>query len=70
MRVGYTFFIGMLTVRTSGAVLNAGIIPFVGDAVNASLNHFLVVRPSKKLDIPSDLVAKMVANNAVSLGLG
>jgi len=45
-------------------------VPFVGDAVNASLNHFLIVRPSKKLDIPSDLVTKMVANNAVSLALG
>lgn len=55
-RVGYTFFIG--------------IVPGLGDAVNAGLNYFLVVKPSKKLDIPKDLYAKMIANNAVSLGLG
>lgn len=47
-----------------------GIVPGVGDAVNASLNYFLVVRPTKKLDVPRDLIAKMLANNAVSLGLG
>jgi hypothetical protein len=42
----------------------------VGDAVNATLNYFLIVKPTKKLDVPKDLVAKMMANNAVSFGLG
>ncbi|KAK1923215.1 hypothetical protein DB88DRAFT_494271 [Papiliotrema laurentii] len=55
-RVGYTFFIG--------------IVPGLGDAVNAGLNYFLVVKPSRSLDIPKDLVAKMIANNTVSFGLG
>lgn len=55
-RVGWTFFIG--------------IIPGLGDAVDAGLNYFLIVSPSKKLDIPKDVLAKMLANNAVSLGLG
>ncbi|WVQ95460.1 hypothetical protein IAU59_002557 [Kwoniella sp. CBS 9459] len=55
-RVGWTFFIG--------------IIPGLGDVVDASLNYFLIVRPSKKLDIPQSLVNKMLANNAISAGLG
>ncbi|ODN83053.1 hypothetical protein L202_01278 [Cryptococcus amylolentus CBS 6039] len=55
-RVGYTFFIG--------------IIPGLGDAVDASLNYFLIVKPAKKLDIPDSLVHKMLFNNAISAGLG
>jgi len=55
-RVGWTFFIG--------------IIPGAGDVANAVLNYTLVLRPSKKLDLPSDLLTKMYFNNAVSIGLG
>ncbi|WVR08683.1 hypothetical protein IAU60_005741 [Kwoniella sp. DSM 27419] len=55
-RVGWTFFIG--------------IIPGLGDAVDAGLNYFLIVNPSKKLDIPQSLVNKMLVNNAISAGLG
>ncbi len=47
-----------------------GIVPGLGDAVNAGLNYFLVVKPSRSVDIPKDLLSKMMANNAVSLGLG
>ncbi|WVQ86155.1 hypothetical protein IAT38_008323 [Cryptococcus sp. DSM 104549] len=55
-RVGWTFFIG--------------IIPGLGDAVDAGLNYCLIVKPAKKLDIPSSLVSKMMFNNAISAGLG
>ncbi|WWD07238.1 hypothetical protein V865_005335 [Kwoniella europaea PYCC6329] len=55
-RVGWTFFIG--------------IIPGAGDVVDAGLNYFLIVRPSKKLDIPQSLLSKMLVNNAISAGLG
>ncbi|WWC72662.1 uncharacterized protein I206_106626 [Kwoniella pini CBS 10737] len=55
-RVGWTFFIG--------------IIPGLGDAVDAGLNYFLIVSPSKKLDIPQSLLSKMLVNNAISAGLG
>ena len=48
----------------------SGIVPGVGDAVNATLNYFLIVKPTKKLDVPKNLIAKMMANNAVSFGLG
>jgi hypothetical protein len=47
-----------------------GIIPGAGDVANAVLNYTLVLKPSKKLDLPSDLVTKMYFNNAVSIGLG
>ena len=71
-RVGYTFFIGELVMH-AGSCSRAdvpGIVPGLGDAVNATLNYFMIVRPTKKLDVPRDLVAKMLANNAVSFGLG
>ncbi|WWC92385.1 uncharacterized protein L201_007342 [Kwoniella dendrophila CBS 6074] len=55
-RVGWTFFIG--------------IIPGLGDVVDAGLNYCLVVRPSRKLDIPDSLLSKMLVNNAISAGLG
>lgn len=35
-----------------------------------TLNHNLVVKPSKKLDIPDWLVHKMLFNNAISAGVG
>lgn len=50
--------------------LMAGFIPLLGDIVNALLNYTLVLKPSKKLDLPSDLVARMQLNNAISAGIG
>lgn len=67
-RVGYTFFIGEHRARSSK--LTIGIVPGLGDVVDAGLNYFLIVSPAKKLDIPKDLLAKMIANNMVSVGLG
>jgi hypothetical protein len=37
---------------------------------NAVLNYTLVYRPSKKLDLPSDLEHRMLLNNAISAGVG
>lgn len=47
-----------------------GIIPGAGDVVNALLAHTLVVKPAKKLDLPSDLVHRMVFNNMLATGMG
>ncbi|CAD6586019.1 MAG: hypothetical protein TREMPRED_004316 [Tremellales sp. Tagirdzhanova-0007] len=55
-RVGWTFFIG--------------IVPGLGDIVDAGLNYGLVVRPATELDIPKDLLSKMLLNNAVSVAMG
>ena len=51
-------------------VLLAGIVPGLGDIVDAGLNYGLVVRPATKLDIPKDLLSKMLLNNAVSVAMG
>lgn len=58
LRFGWTFFIG--------------IVPGLGDLVNALLNHTLVVRPVKKeLDeFPDWLIRQMIVNNAISTGVG
>ena len=58
LRFGWTFFIG--------------IVPGLGDVVNAALNHTLVVNPVKKEfeDRPDWLVRQMMFNNAVSTGVG
>ncbi|KAJ9478756.1 putative membrane protein [Pseudozyma hubeiensis] len=58
MRFGWTFFIG--------------IVPGLGDLVNAILNHTLVVNPVKKDfdERPDWLIRQMVFNNAVSTGVG
>ncbi|KAI0784514.1 hypothetical protein C8Q75DRAFT_779193 [Abortiporus biennis] len=55
-RFGWTFIIG--------------IIPGAGDAANAGLNYFLVVRKAKKAEIPGWLLRRMLLNNAVSVGAG
>ncbi|KAE8210706.1 hypothetical protein CF327_g5453 [Tilletia walkeri] len=56
-RFGYTFVLGL--------------IPGVGDAADAALNWFLVVRPAKKgFELPNWLVSKMVLNNVISAGVG
>lgn len=51
-------------------LIDSGIIPGLGDVVDASLNYALVVKPARELGIPSDLVTKMLVNNAISAGLG
>ncbi|SNX83514.1 uncharacterized protein MEPE_02221 [Melanopsichium pennsylvanicum] len=58
LRFGWTFFIG--------------IVPGLGDLVNAILNHSLVVRPVKNEldDLPDWLTRQMIFNNAVSAGVG
>ncbi|SJX66095.1 uncharacterized protein SRS1_13537 [Sporisorium reilianum f. sp. reilianum] len=58
LRFGWTFFIG--------------IVPGLGDLVNAILNHTLVVNPVKKEfeDRPDWLIRQMMFNNAVSTGVG
>ena len=58
LRFGWTFFIG--------------IVPGLGDIVNAILNHTLVVRPVKNEldDLPDWLPRQMIFNNAVSTGVG
>ena len=35
-----------------------------------ALNYGLVVRPATKLDVPKDLIAKMLLNNGISAALG
>ncbi|CAE6363650.1 unnamed protein product [Rhizoctonia solani] len=56
IRFGWTFIIG--------------IIPGAGDAADAALNYFLVVRKARQAEIPGWLLRKMLANNAVSAGVG
>ncbi|CAD6907339.1 unnamed protein product [Tilletia controversa] len=56
-RFGYTFILGL--------------IPGVGDAADAALNWFLVVRPAKNgFELPKWLVSQMLVNNAISAGVG
>ncbi|BEI91498.1 uncharacterized protein CcaverHIS019_0403180 [Cutaneotrichosporon cavernicola] len=55
-RVGWTFFIG--------------IIPMVGDVTDAALNYVLVVKPARKLDLPTTITSQMMFNNAISAGVG
>ncbi|CAE6344227.1 unnamed protein product [Rhizoctonia solani] len=56
IRFGWTFIIG--------------IIPGAGDVADAALNYFLVVRKARQAEIPPWLLRKMLANNAVSAGVG
>ncbi|KJA14691.1 hypothetical protein HYPSUDRAFT_194879 [Hypholoma sublateritium FD-334 SS-4] len=56
LRVGWTFFIGL--------------IPLAGDVADALLNYLLVVRPARRADIPGWLLRRMLLNNAVSAGVG
>lgn len=58
LRFGWTFFIG--------------IVPGLGDIVNAILNHTLVVKPVKNEfdEKPDWLIRQMMFNNAVSTGVG
>ena len=58
LRFGWTFFIG--------------IVPGLGDIVNAVLDHTLVVNPVKKEfdDRPDWLIRQMMFNNAVATGIG
>ncbi|PVF97940.1 hypothetical protein CPB86DRAFT_674759, partial [Serendipita vermifera] len=56
IRFGWTFIIGF--------------IPVVGDVADAILNYTLVVRKARQAEIPSWLLRKMLANNAVSAACG
>jgi len=55
-RFGWTFIIGL--------------IPGVGDVVDATLNYTLVVRKCKQAEIPGWLLSKMLANNVISAAVG
>ena len=41
-----------------------------GDIADATLNYTLVVRKARQAEIPGWLLRKMLANNAVSAGIG
>jgi hypothetical protein len=56
MRFGWTFIIG--------------IIPGAGDAADAALNYFLVVRKARQADLPPWLVRRMLVNNSISVVVG
>ncbi|KAG8988899.1 hypothetical protein FRB93_003924 [Tulasnella sp. JGI-2019a] len=47
-----------------------GLVPFIGDFSDAALNYLLIVRVARKAEIPDWLLSKMLANNAVSMGIG
>ncbi|KAG8853983.1 hypothetical protein FRB96_007846 [Tulasnella sp. 330] len=47
-----------------------GLVPVVGDFSDAALNYLLIIRIARKADIPDWLLSKMLANNAVSMGIG
>jgi len=47
-----------------------GLIPIVGDVVDASLNYFLVVRKARQAELPAWLVRKMLLNNTISAACG
>ena len=47
-----------------------GIIPGAGDAADAALNYYLVVRKARQAEIPSWLLRRMLLNNAMSAGVG
>ncbi|KAK7037743.1 hypothetical protein VNI00_010704 [Paramarasmius palmivorus] len=55
-RFGWTFIVG--------------IVPGAGDILGATLSYTLVVRKAKKAEIPGWLLSRMLANNAVSAGVG
>ncbi|KAI0090267.1 hypothetical protein BDY19DRAFT_887897 [Irpex rosettiformis] len=56
LRFGWTFIIG--------------IIPGAGDVADATLNYVLIVRKARQAELPSWLISKMLANNAVSAAVG
>ena len=41
-----------------------------GDIADATLNYTLVVRKARQAEIPPWLLRKMLANNAISAGVG
>jgi len=55
-KVGWTFFVGM--------------IPGAGDALNAILGYYLIVRKAKQADIPPWLYNRMVGNQAIATIIG
>jgi hypothetical protein len=47
-----------------------GIIPVVGDAADAILGYFLVIRKARKADIPWWLTQRMIVNLAIASSVG
>ncbi|KAG6896647.1 hypothetical protein C0992_006911 [Termitomyces sp. T32_za158] len=56
LQFGWTFLIGL--------------IPVIGDIVNAWLNYYLVIRKAKQADLPPWLLQQMHLNNIVSAAVG
>ena len=56
LQIGYTFIFGL--------------IPVLGDIVDALLSYYLIVKRAEQSDIPQWLVVKMLANNSVSIAVG
>ncbi|KAF9481939.1 hypothetical protein BDN70DRAFT_784504, partial [Pholiota conissans] len=56
LHFGWSFFIG--------------IIPIIGDIIDAVLNYMLVVRVARHADIPDWLLHEMLLNNAISAAVG
>ncbi|KAG6900689.1 hypothetical protein C0993_005000 [Termitomyces sp. T159_Od127] len=56
LRFGWTFLIGL--------------IPVVGDVVNAWLNYYFVIRKAQQADLPSWLLQQMHLNNVISAAVG
>jgi len=55
-RVGWTFLVGA--------------VPGAGDALNAVLGYYLIVRKAKQADIPPWLLNRMIGNQAIATVIG
>ncbi|PLW14832.1 hypothetical protein PCANC_18175 [Puccinia coronata f. sp. avenae] len=55
-RFGWTFLIGF--------------IPVVGDAADAALSYFLVIRPASKCNLPAVLIQRMLFNQILATSVG
>ncbi|KAI7946823.1 hypothetical protein MJO29_011350, partial [Puccinia striiformis f. sp. tritici] len=55
-RFGWTFLIGF--------------IPVVGDAIDAALSYYLVIRPARKCDLPTLLLQRMLLNQMLATSIG
>ncbi|KAG0146317.1 hypothetical protein CROQUDRAFT_657471 [Cronartium quercuum f. sp. fusiforme G11] len=47
-----------------------GLVPVLGDVVDASLSYILVIRPARKCELPPLLVERMLLNQAVATTIG
>ncbi|CAH7670489.1 hypothetical protein BY996DRAFT_2571750 [Phakopsora pachyrhizi] len=47
-----------------------GFIPVLGDIISAALSYYLVIRQTRKCDLPDSLVQRMLFNQAVATSVG